>query len=512
LILDSLGEGVCEMDWQGYCTFINAAGAKSLGYEARELIGEPLHDALHHHGGDGSGHPVEECPIFLATRTGASRRVENEIFWHKDGHAVAVSYSVFPVEAETGVRSVVVTFTDRTDRKRVESELRWLASELSDADRRKTEFIATLAHELRNPLAPVRTGLQLIRKAGDDAAAVASVRAMMERQVGHMVHLINDLLDIARITSGKLELDKKRVELRQIIATAVEAGAAALTKSGHRLDVELPEDSLVLEADSTRLVQVFTNLLNNAAKYTAAGGHISLKAVRLEHEVRIDVADSGIGIDEGALNSIFEMFTKVGRNAEGRQEGLGIGLNLVRRLVELHGGFVFAESGGAGHGSNFIVTLPLAPPESKAVVEPAEPARPAAPPAVPIRILLVDDNVDAATTLSMLLESDSHTTLIANSGREAIKAVAEFHPDIVFLDIGMPEMNGYEVARAIRRMPESGNPILVALTGWGGAADRLRAKDAGFDQHLTKPADIAAIEKLLTNVRRASGQAARSCA
>lgn len=395
-------------------------------------------------------------------------------------------------------REIICIARDLTERRDREIELQAaqtrLINDLAQAEQRRTEFIATLAHELRNPLAPVRSGLQILRNAADDAAAVSRVREIMERQVGQMVHLINDLLDIARVTSGKLELQVKRVNLGDIIASAVESTAPAMAKFHHHVSVDMPPAPITLFADGTRLAQVFSNLLDNAAKYTPAGGQITVQVRCSAHGVVVSFIDSGIGLAPEALQPIFDMFTHVGRDANGLQQGLGIGLNLVRRLVEMHGGEVTASSDGLGKGSEFQVALPLDLDQGEVGDIPSvRPTRPVQ----PIRVLIVDDNVDAASTLSMLLQSEHHRIETAFSGQQGLEMVADFKPDIVFLDIGMPQMNGYEVARAIRSMPEAGNPLLVALTGWGGESDRRRSREAGINEHLTKPADLSVIQATL---------------
>ena len=498
LILETAGDGIYEIGADGRCNYINPAGARLLGYTNGELQGMPLHQTIHRHEANEPACALTQCPIDQALTTGQARRVADDLFLRKDGSALPVSYSVYPRRGDTEVHGAVVIFTDNTERKRIEADLRRLTAELSDADRRKTEFIATLAHELRNPLAPVRTGLQILKKAGDSSVGIANVREMMERQVAQMVRLINDLLDIARVTSGKIELQRACIDLGTIVGMAVEANQPHLQKAGHRLTVSLPEEPLALYADGSRLAQVLTNLLNNAVKYTAPGGHLSLVGRRLATSVQVDISDTGVGIAPEALADIFDMFTKVGRNANGVQEGLGIGLNLARRLMQLHGGDLTASSGGIGTGSLFTLTLPLSVSRPEAAAPMA--ASPPPPPDMSVRILLVDDNVDAAETLSVLLESAHHEIRVVNSGRAALLAVEEFMPDIVFLDIGMPEMNGFEVAQKIRGNPRAGNPVLVALTGWGGDRDRQRSKKAGFDEHLTKPADLALIEDMISRV------------
>ena len=403
----------------------------------------------------------------------------------------------------TGSTTVAVLFSDITDRKRADDDLRRLADELAESDRRKTEFLATLAHELRNPLAPLSSGLQVMKLSVADPAAIERTRGMMERQVSHMVHLVDDLLDIARITTGKVDLKNERVELQTIIASAVETSMPLIEAGRHELLVHMPDEELLLEVDLTRVAQVVSNLLNNAAKYTPARGRIGLTVQREGSQVVIAVSDTGIGIPAAAMPTVFEMFTQVGRNMERAQGGLGIGLSLVRRLIELHGGTVSAASEGVGRGSTFTVRLPLAardeatPPALVASVAAPEEAADAS-----LRVLVVDDNIDAADTLAALLEMSGHAIRVANDGYQAIEMAQAFRPQVVFLDIGLPGMNGYEVARRLREVPGMESGILVALTGWGTREDRERSSEAGFDHHLTKPADMSAVETLLASLGR----------
>jgi signal transduction histidine kinase/ActR/RegA family two-component response regulator len=414
-------------------------------------------------------------------------------------------------------RVVALLFSDITDRKKANDDLRRLADELAESDRRKTEFLATLAHELRNPLAPLSSGLQVMRLSASDPAAIERTRGMMERQINHMVHLVDDLLDIARISTGKVDLKKERVDLQTVIASAVETSLPLIEAGRHELSVQVPDEEMFLDVDLTRVAQVVSNLLNNAAKYTPARGRIGLAAHREDDFVVISVTDTGIGIPPSSMPTVFEMFTQVGRNMERAQGGLGIGLSLVRRLVELHGGTVSAASDGVGRGSTFTVRLPLVPDKPRGalaapVAAPAA-AAPAAPvaaaaPAAPqdaeqgLRVLVVDDNIDAADTLGALLDMNGHATRVANDGYQAIEMAQEFQPQVVFLDIGLPGMNGYEVARKLRETPGVERAFLVALTGWGTREDRERSSEAGFDHHLTKPADMNAVETLLSNLAR----------
>jgi PAS domain S-box-containing protein len=395
---------------------------------------------------------------------------------------------------------VAVLFSDVTERRRTEEDLRRLAAELAETDRRKTEFLATLAHELRNPLAPLSNGLHLMRLASDNREAQDKARDMMDRQLRHLVRLVDDLLDIARISSGKVELKKERVSLKSVLASAVETSMPLVTAGAHQLEVALPDDSVQLNADATRIAQVVSNLLNNAAKYTPRGGRIALSTRREGDRVVISVADTGTGIAREALPEVFEMFTQVGRARDRSQGGLGIGLALVRRLVELHGGTVTATSPGPGEGSTFAVRLPLAPAAEKAAPAPA-PSGTRSANSRALRVLVVDDNADAAESLASLLELSGHDTRVANDGEQAVRTAHEFRPEIVFLDIGMPGKDGYEVARELRDSADTREAVLVALTGWGAKDDRARSRRAGFDHHLTKPAGLAAVDGLLAQLR-----------
>ena len=403
-----------------------------------------------------------------------------------------------------GSHKVALLFSDITARRRSEEQLRRLAADLSEADRRKTEFLATLAHELRNPLAPIRSGLGIMRLAGDNPNAVLKVREMMERQVGHMVHLIDDLLDVARISGGKLELKRERADLKRVLASAVETSMPLVEAGRHRLDIALPEEVLMVDGDVTRIAQVVANLLNNAAKYTPAGGQIDLSLRADEGMAVITVTDNGVGIPADSLGRVFDMFQQVDHHLERAQGGLGIGLSLVRRLVEMHGGSVTASRAGAGRGSTFEVRLPLAGASAGEAGAGQQEGDAAGQPGG-IRVLVVDDNVDAAMTLSMILEVSGHATRVAHDGIAALETARAFLPQVAFLDIGMPGLNGYETASALRRIPGLEDMLLVALTGWGTESDRLRSSEAGFDHHLTKPAQLQAVQELVANLAPAAG-------
>jgi PAS domain S-box-containing protein len=396
-----------------------------------------------------------------------------------------------------GSNRVAVIFSDITQRRNAEESLRRLAEELAETDRRKTEFLATLAHELRNPLAPLSNGLHLLKRAGD-ARTHDKAREMMERQLRHMVHLVDDLLDVARISSDKVELRVETLDLANVLAGAVETSTPLMSASGHTLDVSLPSETLLVEGDATRLAQIVSNLLNNAAKYTPAGGRIELSASREGGHAVIRVKDTGIGIPPEDLPKVFEMFTQVGRNLDRSQGGLGIGLALVKRLVELHHGTIEAHSDGVDTGSDFAVRLPLAHAAANSEQGPAE--TPEGPRAGKFRVLVVDDNVDAAESLGALLEIEGHEVRVAHDGNNALAIAAEFRPRVVFLDIGMPGKDGYQVAREMRMLEATRDATLVALTGWGAQEDRARSRNAGFDHHLTKPAGLGSVEELLVEI------------
>lgn len=402
--------------------------------------------------------------------------------------------------AESGRRynmADVKVAQDLASRATIAIENARLYAELREQSRRKDEFLAMLAHELRNPLAPLRNGLEIMDLVGGDPAALQEARQIMQRQLDQMVRLVDDLLDISRITRGKLELRKERVDLAKVVHIAVETSRPIVEAAQHDLVLSLPDEAVHLTADVTRLAQVFANLLNNSAKYTPPGGRIQL-AARLDNgEVAVSVRDNGIGISTGMLPHIFEMFTQVDGSLNRSQGGLGIGLTLVRRLVEMHGGQVEAHSAGEGQGSEFVVRLPI-------VTELAPPGESPEQPATPVglvarRILVVDDNRDSAVTLGMMLRLMGNEIHTAFDGAAALQAADQFRPDMIMLDIGLPKMSGYEVARHVRQQPWGRDMVLVALTGWGQEEDRRRSQQAGFNYHFVKPIDIEDLKQVLAD-------------
>lgn len=396
-------------------------------------------------------------------------------------------------ESGVPVRNVGVFFDD-TDRKVAEIALR-------EADRRKDVFLATLAHELRNPLAPIRNAAQMLGSPKLGPEQLQWAQSVIQRQVKHMAWLLDDLLDVARITQGKLELKKQPITLNSVVDSAVEAARPLLDRKSHQFTVTLPAETLTLNADLLRLSQVLSNLLTNAAKYTDAGGHITLLGRMESGALSLSIKDNGIGIPAESLDGIFAMFSQVEGAATRSEGGLGIGLALVKGLIELHGGTVEAKSEGLGRGSEFIVRLPIDTVDSSATLS----ADTTAPASIGRRVLVADDNQDAADSLAMILEMAGHDVRVVHDGRAALSVAQTFRPDTVLLDIGMPQLNGHEVAQALRQEPWGAGMCLIALTGWGQESDRQQAIDAGFDRHLTKPIDPVELEALLSKGAAAQG-------
>jgi PAS domain S-box-containing protein len=380
------------------------------------------------------------------------------------------------------------------------TDLKRMAETAREADRRKDEFLATLAHELRNPLAAVRAGVAVIRKAHLDGAAVVEHCSIVERQLRQLTRMVDDLLDVADITRRGLPLEKTRVEIGAIVRMALEQVRPLIEEAGHALSARLPAEPILLDADPARLVQVLTNLLNNAVKYSPRGGRIQISVQREHDELRINVKDSGIGIPAEKLESVFEMFGQLDRSLESGYKGLGIGLALARTLVAKHGGRIKAHSEGLGRGSEFSVWLPLAM-AARSVHVLGQPADDLAA-STGCRVLMVDDNHDVATAMSRLMRILGHEVRVAYNGAQALELAESFRPDVVLLDIAMPQMNGYEVARALRSRSLSRNMVLVAVTGWGREHDQRRSAEAGFDRHMTKPVDPIALETFLESVSR----------
>lgn len=410
----------------------------------------------------------------------------------QDRTEATLDFSIAPIRDEAGrVVQLVTEGRDITERKQLEDALK-------AADQRKDEFLATLAHELRNPLAPILSGVQLMRLSPGNEKAVVRARDVIERQLGHMVRLVDDLMDVSRINTGKVELKRERIQVRAVIDNAIEHSQALVEAGGHTLTVTVRDEPVWVDGDLTRLAQVVANLLNNAAKYTPNGGRVELSAHVEGNDAVIAVTDNGAGIAVEMLPRVFDLFAQVAGTLSRAQGGLGIGLSLVRKLLELHAGTITAESPGLGLGSTFTVRLPLvAGPQA----EPTTSIAPyAGPRAVGRLVLVVDDNEDAAELLTMLLAVLGHDARAVHDGPAALDAARRIKPDVVFLDIGLPGMNGYEVAKQFRADPALATTVLIALTGWGSEDDRRRSKEAGFDHHLTKPINARQVETLLAGL------------
>jgi signal transduction histidine kinase/CheY-like chemotaxis protein len=382
------------------------------------------------------------------------------------------------------------------EQERSQNSLRKVAGDLSDVNQRLSEFLATLAHELRNPLAPIRTGLQLMQMSPDNPASMARIRDMMQRQTDHLIHLVNDLLDMARIRNGKIDLKKEVADLKDIIASSVETTLPLIEAKHHLLNVGVPDEPVIVDVDRNRISQVIGNILTNAAKYTHDNGKISLVLEQAGGWATIRITDDGIGISTESLPHIFDLFTQVGRGAVYSQGGLGIGLSLVQRLSEMHGGSVTVSSPGNGLGSTFSVRLPLMQ-AAGASGQPGAARSSARKSARHSRILIADDNEDAAEMTKQVLELLGHTVAVAHDGLQALNIAQSAPPDVALLDIGMPGLDGYELAAKLRALPQTRHMRLIAVTGWGATEDRDRSNAAGFDMHMTKPIDVAALGDLL---------------
>jgi PAS domain S-box-containing protein len=474
--------GIFQTGSHGGNVFVNESWCAMAGLTPAQAYGDAWADAVH---------PDDRDRVLGDWKAAAAEGRKSEAtfrFLHRDGAVTWVQGAAVPLRNDAGeLIGYIGNVADITPHKRFEEELR-------EADRRKDEFLALLAHELRNPLAPIRTGLELIRLAGDDRQVAEEVRTMMERQTQQMVRLIDDLLDVNRITRGAIELRRSPVELSSIINDAIDTARPAIDEAAHRLKVLIPPQPILLDADATRLAQVISNLLNNAAKYMARGGEIRLSAERLENHVAVSVADTGIGIQSEMLDRIFDMFTQVDRSIERSQGGLGIGLTLVKRLVELHGGSVEATSGGPGQGSEFKIRLPIMHRAASTNCDSEDGGQPRA---GRRRVLVVDDNENGANVLAMLLTALGNEVRACYDGVRAIEIASEFLPDIILLDLGMPNLNGFETARRIRQQSWGKDIVLAALSGWGQDEDKRRTRQAGFDYHFVKPIEPAALQRLL---------------
>jgi PAS domain S-box-containing protein len=490
--LSSIADAVITTDTEGNVTFLNPMAEMMTGWKTAEASGQPL-DKIFNIINEDTRKPAKS-PVEIVLRDGIVVGLANHTaLIGKDGTERSVEDSAAPIRDATGrISGAVMVFHDVTQRRRAEKALK-------EADQRKDQFLAMLAHELRNPLVPIRNGLQILNLAGNNPAMAENARSIMDQALNQMVRLVDDLLDVSRITTGKLKLRKERVELATVVQSAVDTSRPLIEEQGHKLTITLPAASIVLDADPTRLAQVFSNLLNNAAKYSEQGGHITLSAEPKADEVVVRVTDRGIGIPADHLPRIFQLFAQVETASDRSQGGLGIGLSLVKGLVEMHGGKIEAYSEGPGHGSEFVARLPMiSTPLSESHVPKDDDE--SASPAAKYRILIVDDNRLSSESTATALGLMGHELATARDGIEGIERAQAFRPDVILLDIGLPEVNGFETARRIREQPWGKNIFLIAVTGYGQEEDRRRSLEAGFNYHLVKPLSFAELKHKLSEL------------
>jgi PAS domain S-box-containing protein len=490
MLVESMNEGAATLDPEGVVLYGNPRLATLLEITNAELVGTRISDWVV---------PEDEAALAALIEVGGGEPGAGELTLLTSRGVELPVHASFSrvVLADANLRCAIITDL-RLEKHRVALEIaakhiREANLRLREADQRKDEFLATLAHELRNPLAPIRSAAHLLKMLNPDDHTIVQAQNMIERQVTHITRLVDDLLELSRITLGRIELQRRAENLTEILRGVVDA-ASSVFDFDQTFEAFLPNEALPIDADAVRLSQAISNVLENAAKYTPADGRITLRVDREAKHAVISVRDTGIGIAPDMLSRVFEMFVQAGDDADRTHEGLGIGLSLTRRLIEMHGGTIEAASPGRGAGSEFTIRLPLI-----GAAEDHGADRPRASDdavAAPKVVLVVDDNVDAAESLRALLELSGHTVRLAHDGRSALDALNDFRPDFVLLDIGLPDLDGYEVARRVRARFGTDWPVLVALSGWGRAEDKQRATEAGIDAHFTKPIDPDALMRL----------------
>jgi len=492
-IVDTAVDGLVTINERGIIESANPAAERMFGWDASELVGRNVSMLMPEP--DRSAHDGY-LRRYLMTRERRVIGIGREMRGlRRDGTLFPMDLAISETPLPSGRRIFTGLLRDVSDRKRIEAEL-------LDSDQRKDEFLAVLAHELRNPLAPISNALQVLKHAREQPQRVDAVREVMERQIHQLVRLIDDLLDVNRITRGKLHLRRARVELADVVSAAVESSRTAIDAPGHQLVVDLPSEPVWLEVDAMRIAQVISNLLANAARYTPAGGRIELRAHSDGESVRISVTDNGIGIARDSLARVFEIFAQLNEPRARASNSLGIGLALVRSLVEMHGGSVTAQSAGPGTGSCFAVNLPLAWEDEQREGD----VRRSASLPTGLRVLVVDDNIDAADTLAMLLRIFNHDVELAHDGIDALAVAARFRPALVLMDVSMPRMGGLEATRAMRAETWGKHIFICTLTGFGQDADRQRSADAGVDAHLVKPVAPEALQVVIAQARSRMSQ------
>jgi PAS domain S-box-containing protein len=482
-IVGSSDDAIASKTLDGIVTSWNPAATRLFGYEPGEIIGKPvtiiIPPELH----------AEEVGILARLRRGERIDHYETVRIAKDRRRIDVSLTVSPIRDHEGeVIGASKIARDISDRKRTEHLLR-------EANRQKDEFLATLAHELRNPLAPICAAAELLKNAKSMAPELRAATAILERQARQMTHLVDDLLDVSRITSGRIRLHPEPLELAEFLEAVVETYRQSADTTRHQISLAAGGEPIYVNGDRTRLTQIFSNILHNAVKYTPPAGRIEIALRTQDRQAIVSIRDNGVGIPAEMLEHIFEPFAQLDRSYERADSGLGIGLTLAKKLVELHGGRIEARSAGRGKGTEFLIRLPVT------AAAPAQ--RPSTPhkhsdAMISCRVLIADDNHDAAVSLSMLLQAMGHDTRVVHDGIEALEEAEIFKPDIVLLDIGMPRLDGYETARKLASRPWAAATQIVAVTGWGQEADRQRAKEAGFHRHLVKPVDLDALREAMS--------------
>ena len=489
-LVDASTAIIWTCDASGYCTYLSRRWGEVTGRDTNLDLGYGWIDNVHpedqqHTRDTFSSAKNSLSPFNIIYRL---RHANGDYRWAIDSGA--------PLFDNNIVTGFVGTVVDVHDERVAKDSMELLANDLTEINQRQNEFLVTLAHELRNPLAPIRSGLEIMRLSTSANQRVNNIHQMMDRQVNHLTHLVDDLLDIARITKGKINLKKERVALKTVLTNAVEISMPLIEANRHELIVDIREQDLTIDADPHRITQVISNVLNNAAKYTPNGGKIVVTAFAEGEAAVLTVKDTGIGLSPEALSTVFELFSQIQTEVDRAQGGLGIGLHLVKRLIDLHDGSVAVSSLGKGKGSTFSIRLPrVVTAQVSQNVETSTPTESA----TALRILIVDDNRDGAETLATLMEYCGHTACTAGNGKDALALAADALPHIVFLDIGLPDMSGYEVAVEMRKMASLKHTRFVALTGRGAETDKAQALAVGFDYHLTKPASLDRLNEILSS-------------
>ena len=488
LLLNSTAEAIFGIDRQGHCTFVNPAFVRMVGVSGDHLIGKPIHALIHAARADLPAHGEDECPMYRAIREGIASHSDDEILSRADGSCIPIEFWSTPVRRDNMIVGAVVTCLDVTERKHAEMELK-------TSSRRREQFLAMLSHELRNPLAAVLNAIRVMQRGRFDTGVVQKGQQVVERQSRHMARLLDDLLDVSRITRGKFELRKTDVDLRSPIEAAIESTAPRFADRNIALDVELPATPFPVRGDANRLQQIIVNVLSNAATYSGGGTRVKLTLARDGEHAVVKVKDHGMGIEPEMIEEIFELFVQADQRIDRATGGLGVGLSLARTIVELHGGTIEAYSEGRGRGSEFTVRIPML---RRALADDSAPIAGGA----RCKIVLVEDLEDAREMLRLLLEDNGHTVVDVGDGKAAVELIDREHPEVALVDIGLPGMNGFEVAQEIRRRPHLNDVLLVALTGYGAPSDVIHAREAGFDEHVIKPPDLDKIEEIIARRTR----------